>query len=47
MNSGALEKSIEQAKKKMEASAAKLEFIEAAMYRDEMNKLKELLDSKS
>ena len=30
----------------MEAAAAKLEFIDAAQYRDEMNKLKEMLSSK-
>ncbi|MBN2486990.1 MAG: excinuclease ABC subunit UvrB [Bacteroidales bacterium] len=46
MNSGALEKAIEEAKKKMEIAAAGLNFIEAAQYRDEMVKLKELLDKK-
>jgi excinuclease ABC subunit B len=47
MNTSALEKAIEQAQKKMEAAAAKLEFIEAAQYRDEMNKLKEMLAQKN
>jgi excinuclease ABC subunit B len=47
MNSSALEKAIVMAQRKMEAAAAKLEFIEAAQYRDEMNKLKELFASKS
>ena len=46
MNSDGLEKAIAKAQKKMEAAAAKLEFIEAAQYRDEMNKLKELLMQK-
>jgi excinuclease ABC subunit B len=46
MNKSALEKAIEQAQKKMEAAAEKLEFIEAAQYRDEMNKLKEILSGK-
>jgi excinuclease ABC subunit B len=46
MNSGALEKAIEEAKKKMEKAAGELNFIEAAQYRDEMVKLKELLENK-
>ena len=46
MNNDALKNAIEQARKKMEAAAEKLEFIEAAQYRDEMNKLKEILESK-
>ncbi|QQS50504.1 MAG: excinuclease ABC subunit UvrB [Bacteroidota bacterium] len=46
MDGHALEKAIEMARKKMEAAASKLEFIEAAQYRDEMNKLKELLAGK-
>ncbi len=44
MNNGALEKAIEQTRKKMEKAAEELNFIEAAQYRDEMNKLKELLE---
>lgn len=47
MSTGALEKAIGQAQKKMEKAAADLNFIEAAQYRDEMNKLKELLASKA
>ncbi len=46
MSKGALEKAISQAKKKMEEAASKLEFIEAAQYRDEMNKLSQLLENK-
>jgi excinuclease ABC subunit B len=46
MNATGLEKAIAQAQKKMESAAAKLEFIEAAQYRDEIAKLKELLTSK-
>jgi excinuclease UvrABC nuclease subunit len=34
---------VEAAKKKMEESAAELDFILAAKYRDEMNALKKLL----
>jgi excinuclease ABC subunit B len=47
MSNGALEKAIEQAQKKMEDAASRLEFIEAAQYRDEMNKLKEILANKA
>lgn len=43
MNTTALEKAIEEARKKMEKAASELNFIEAAQYRDEMIKLKELL----
>jgi excinuclease ABC subunit B len=46
MNSDALEKTIDLARKKMEKAAGELNFIEAAQYRDEMNKLKELLELK-
>lgn len=41
-----LEKAIARAKKAMQEAAKKLEFIEAAQYRDEMMKLEELLKSK-
>jgi excinuclease ABC subunit B len=41
-----LEKSIEQTRKKMQEAAKKLEFIEAAQYRDELLKLEEILKSK-
>ena len=41
-----LEKSIARTRKLMEDAAAKMEFIEAAQYRDEMFKLQELLKSK-
>lgn len=46
MNKPQLEKAIERTKKQMMAAAKKLDFIEAAQYRDEMVKLQELLDSK-
>jgi excinuclease ABC subunit B len=41
-----LKKAIEAAKKKMEREAKQLNFIEAAMFRDEMRKLEKLLSSK-
>ena len=41
-----LEKAIERARRRMTEAARKLEFIEAAQYRDEMLKLQELLDGK-
>jgi excinuclease ABC subunit B len=47
MNRGQLEKAIERVKKLMIESAKKLDFIEAAQFRDEMLKLQELLDKKS
>ena len=43
MNAGQLEKAIERVKKQMTEAARKLDFIEAAQYRDEMLKLQELL----
>jgi excinuclease ABC subunit B len=46
MNQGQLEKAIERAKKQMTEAARKLDFIEAAQYRDEMLKLQDLLDKK-
>ena len=47
MNSGQLEKAIERTKKLMHEAARKLEFLEAAQYRDEMIKLQDLLEGKS
>lgn len=47
MNRAQLEKSIERAKKLMQEAARKLEFIEAAQYRDEVLKMEELLKGKS
>lgn len=41
-----LEKSIERTRKLMKEAADKMEYIEAAQYRDEMQKLQELLKSK-
>ena len=41
-----LKKSIERTRKQMESAAEKMEFIEAAQYRDEMFKLKEILKQK-
>ena len=38
-----LEKSIEQTKKRMRQAAKKLDFIEAAQYRDEAIRMEELL----
>ncbi len=46
MSHEALEKAINKALKNMEKAAKELNFIEAAQYRDEMNKLKELLENK-
>ena len=43
MNRAQLEKAIERTKKLMHEAARKLEFIEAAQYRDEMLKLQELI----
>lgn len=42
-----LEKSIERTRRQMEEAAGKMNFIEAAQYRDEMFKLQELLKEKS
>ena len=41
-----MKKSIERTRKLMESAAEKMEFIEAAQYRDEMFKLMEILKSK-
>ncbi|MFB6319595.1 excinuclease ABC subunit UvrB [Saccharicrinis sp. FJH54] len=46
MNVDALEKAIAATKKKMEEAARKLEFIEAAQYRDEIKRLQELVNAK-
>ena len=45
MNPQAIEKAIANTKKKMEEAAKRLEFIEAAQYRDEMRRLQELLNT--
>lgn len=42
-----LEKSIEQTRKRMQEAAKKLEFIEAAQYRDELLRLEEILKGKT
>ena len=47
MSKGQLQKSIEQTRKLMQEAAKKLDFIEAAQYRDELLKLEELLKEKS
>jgi excinuclease ABC subunit B len=46
MSKPALEKAIAKAKKAMQEAAKKLEFLEAAQYRDELVKLEELLKTK-
>ena len=46
MNKNQLQQAIEQAKRRMEQAAKKLEFIEAARYRDEMYELECLFESK-
>ena len=46
MNRAQLEKTIEQTKRRMAEAAKKLEFIEAAQYRDELVKLEMLLETK-
>ncbi|MDR2773826.1 MAG: excinuclease ABC subunit UvrB [Tannerella sp.] len=46
MNRGQLEKAVERTKKQMVEAAKKLDFIEAAQYRDEMIKLQEMLNEK-
>ena len=46
MNVQQLEKLIERTRKQMNEAAKKLEFIEAAQYRDELLKLEELLNNK-
>jgi excinuclease ABC subunit B len=47
MSREALEQAIENTKKKMEEAASRLEFIEAARYRDEMQALIEILKNKT
>jgi excinuclease ABC subunit B len=47
MNRDALEKAIDNTRKKMEEAATRLEFIEAARFRDEMQALTEILKNKS
>jgi len=46
MNKSQLEKNIEKTKKQMREAAKKLEFLEAAQYRDELIKLEDLLKEK-
>ena len=46
MSAEQLQKSIERTRKLMQAAADKMDFIEAAQYRDEMFKLQELLKNK-
>jgi excinuclease ABC subunit B len=46
MSAEQLKKSIERTRKLMEQAAEKMEFIEAAQYRDEMFKLQEILKGK-
>ena len=47
MSAEQLEKSIERTRRLMEKAAEKMEFIEAAQYRDEMFKLQEILKRKT
>jgi excinuclease ABC subunit B len=47
MSRAQLEKAIERTKKLMQEAARKLEFLEAAQYRDEMIKLQDLLEKKT
>ena len=46
MSKPQLEKSIQQTRRLMQEAAKKLEFIEAAQYRDELIRLEELLKEK-
>lgn len=46
MNKGQLQKAITSARKEMEKAAVELDFIRAAKFRDEMNALKDLLETK-
>ena len=46
MSAEQLKKSIERTRKLMEQAAEKMEFVEAAQYRDEMFRLQELLKNK-
>jgi excinuclease ABC subunit B len=47
MSKPALEKAIAKTRKAMQEAAKKLEFLEAAQYRDELMKLEDLLKNKS
>lgn len=47
MSADQLKKSIERTKRLMQEAADRMEFIEAAQYRDEMFKLQELLKNKT
>lgn len=47
MDKGQLLKAVASAKKEMEKAAAELDFIQAAKFRDQMNTLKELVNSKT
>ena len=47
MSRAQLEKSIERTRKLMQEAAKKLDFIEAAQYRDEVLKMEELLKEKN
>jgi excinuclease ABC subunit B len=46
MSAEQLKKSIERTRRQMQEAAEKMEFIEAAQYRDEMFKLQEILKNK-
>ncbi|MDR1381198.1 MAG: excinuclease ABC subunit UvrB [Tannerella sp.] len=46
MNRGQLEKAIERVRKQMTEAAKRLDFLEAAQYRDEMMKMQEMLEKK-
>ena len=46
MTKAQMQKSIERTRKLMQESAKKLEFIEAAQYRDELLKLEDLMKEK-
>jgi excinuclease ABC subunit B len=46
MSRAQLEKAIERTKKLMQEAAKKLDFLEAAQYRDEMLKLQDLMESR-
>ena len=47
MNRDQLEKSIERTRRQMQEAAKKLDFIQAAQFRDEMLRMEEMLKSKS
>lgn len=46
MDKAQLQKSVESARRQMEKAAAELDFLQAARFRDEMNALREILDTK-